>query len=557
MDPGPLPDSGQQANPFGKHELVRSLGCLYLAGAALGLASLLTGASPTANVPALGVVVAVAAGAGALLLLFGARLPHAVLSASVVLATAIVSTAVVLDGHSDSVYGSLYVWVVVEAWCFLTRREALVHFSLAAVAYASALIVLDGAGVPAQRWILTIGVALVAGVLVSLLRDRIVVLLDRLSEAARTDPLTHLPNRRAFNERFEVQLNRARERGTPLTVVIGDLDGFKLVNDRLGHHAGDEALCRLSRELETWKRRGDFAARLGGEEFALLLPSTDEREALPVVERIRSAVRDAFGGFPEPLTISFGIAAFPVHGDDAPAVLRAADQALYGAKELGRDRTVLYSPELAESLAASGARAAEGSEMQLATVIGLAEALDIRDTGTARHSRTVGRYAGLMAAELGLDRDRVQRIRMAGMIHDVGKIGISDRVLTKAAPLDRGVGPDAHASPDRRATARPSRARRPAWVGARAPRAPRRAGLPVRPPCRAHRARVAHPRRGRRLRGDDGWAGLPRGARPSGRPRGAARGVRDAVRRRGRRRAATRAGSGRRRGARGHLGVPP
>jgi diguanylate cyclase (GGDEF)-like protein/putative nucleotidyltransferase with HDIG domain len=272
----------------------------------------------------------------------------------------------------------------------------------------------------------------VAGLIVAYMRDRIERLVHRLTDAARTDPLTGLLNRRAFEELFELELERARRGGRNLSVLVGDLDGFKQVNDRLGHAAGDAALERLAADLEKWKRRIDAAARVGGEEFALLLPETDERGAFLVAERLRRAVLRTFSDDPLPITISFGLASWPEHGDDPELLMRAADQALYAAKDLGRDRSVIYSAEVASMLG----RGSDDGEIQLATVVSLAEALDIRDTGTAQHSQTVGRYARLMAEELGLTPDRVERIRVAGILHDVGKIGIADGVLTKPGPLD-------------------------------------------------------------------------------------------------------------------------
>jgi HD-GYP domain-containing protein (c-di-GMP phosphodiesterase class II) len=104
------------------------------------------------------------------------------------------------------------------------------------------------------------------------------------------------------------------------------------------------------------------------------------------------------------------------------------------AKELGKDRSVVYSEEVARMLASMSGT--EGAELQLATVIGLAEALDIRDAGTVGHSQTVGRYAEKTAIKLGLSDDLVERIRLAGVLHDVGKIGVSDRVIAKPGPLD-------------------------------------------------------------------------------------------------------------------------
>jgi putative nucleotidyltransferase with HDIG domain len=135
-----------------------------------------------------------------------------------------------------------------------------------------------------------------------------------------------------------------------------------------------------------------------------------------------------------PVTISFGVASSPAHGTDAVALLRAADHAVAAAKDLGTDRTVIYSDEVALTLARSGGKA--DGELQLATVIALAEALDVRDTGTGQHSHTVGRYAELMARELRFEEERVERMHLAGVLHDIGKIGISDRVLSKPGPLD-------------------------------------------------------------------------------------------------------------------------
>ena len=420
---------------FGRPAMARTLGWFYLAGATIGALSLLVPRSPTANVLGIVLVITIAYAGAALLLAGAKRLPESAIPVFLAFGSVLISSAVYFDGYTGSVYAFLYVWVGVEAFYFLGRRLALLQVLLAGAAYTVVLTMVVSDGLAEQRWLLTMGTALVAGLLVSYQRNRIDRLVLRLTDAARTDPLTGLLNRRGFEETFDMEVERARRNGRPLSVVAGDLDGFKLVNDRLGHHAGDEALQALAVDILKWKRRIDVAARVGGEEFALLLPDTDERGAFLVAERLRRAVQRTFAERPIPLTISFGIASSPDHGDESELLMRAADQALYAAKDMGKDRTVIYSAEVAGMLAASG-RSAERGEMQLATVVGLAEALDIRDTGTARHSQTVGRYARLMAEELGLGPDHVERIRVAGLLHDVGKIGISDRVLTKPGPLN-------------------------------------------------------------------------------------------------------------------------
>jgi diguanylate cyclase (GGDEF)-like protein/putative nucleotidyltransferase with HDIG domain len=265
-------------------------------------------------------------------------------------------------------------------------------------------------------------------------RGRIRGLRARIADASRTDPLTGLLNRRAFEELLELELERAVRSARPLSVIVGDIDAFRAVNEHHGHEAGDAALQSVAQSALKWKRRIDVAARIGGEEFALLLPETDERGAFIVAERLRRATHRTFADAAMGVKFSFGIATAPGHAADGVGLLRAADRAIAAAKDLGGDRTVIYSDEVARTLAQMGGQAT--GELQLATVLALAEALDIRDTGTGRHSQSVGRYAEMMARELGLEEERVERVRLAGVLHDIGKIGISDSVLSKPGPLD-------------------------------------------------------------------------------------------------------------------------
>ena len=273
--------------------------------------------------------------------------------------------------------------------------------------------------------------ALALAGLAVLQRGRIRALRTRISDAARSDPLTGLLNRRSFDELLDLEVERARRTGRPLSVLFGDLDNFAYVNEEQGHEAADAALELVARDLGKWKRRIDRAARVGGDEFALLLPETDEHGAHILAERLRRATHRSFGDAPVPLTICFGVASHPCHGGDSATLMRSAERAMLAAKQFGRDRSVVYSADVPTMLGVAGAP----GDLQLATVIALAEALDIRDTGTAKHSHMVGRYAELMATELELESAHVERVRLAGVLHDVGKIGVSDAVLSKPGPL--------------------------------------------------------------------------------------------------------------------------
>jgi diguanylate cyclase (GGDEF)-like protein/putative nucleotidyltransferase with HDIG domain len=275
-------------------------------------------------------------------------------------------------------------------------------------------------------------VALLAvGGLVGLQRANTNRMIWRLSDAAVTDALTGLLNRRGFQELFETELERSRRSGQPLSLLVGDLDHFKEVNDRFGHGAGDSVLERVSLILRTAKRRIDSAARIGGEEFAVVLPDSDQHAAFILAERMRREVRETFAYEPYELTISLGVATFPVHGADSATLIRQADEALYGAKALGRDRTVVYSEELDRGVAEASGEEAPRTKRNTATVLALADQIDARDPGTSTHSQSVGRYAAAIARELGLPDGAIERIRFGGIVHDIGKIGVPDSILTK------------------------------------------------------------------------------------------------------------------------------
>ena len=385
------------------------------------------------------VLLATAAAAGALavfLLLAYERVPRWGFHVVALLDTALF-TAAAYGWGSMSSYGPLpYLWVTGFVFYFFSRSAALVHLSVIAAGYALALALESPSENPLDGWIATVFTLLVTGYLLSVVRDRLAHLIAGLSDAAHHDPLTDLLNRRGFQEVFDVELERARRADQPLSLIVGDLDRFKRVNDVHGHAAGDDVLRRVADAIRGAKRGFDRAARIGGEEFAILAPDSDEHGAYMLAERIRAAVHEAFADQGDgQLTISFGISTHPLHGQSADGLLRTADQALYAAKRLGRNRSVISSAEVPGILAHGARRADSETHVELAALVNLAEALDVRDSGSATHCQRVGRFAELTARELGLPPEAVERIRLAGILHDVGLVAMPDAVVAKQGPL--------------------------------------------------------------------------------------------------------------------------
>jgi diguanylate cyclase (GGDEF)-like protein len=257
-----------------------------------------------------------------------------------------------------------------------------------------------------------------------------------LETRASTDPLTGLANHRFFQERLGEEWERARRQDGDLALVLIDLDHFKRVNDTFGHPAGDGVLIELARRLRRATRSHDILARVGGEEFAWVLPGATEAEAIDASERARALIRD--GAFPGvgALTASFGVC----HASAAAGpneLQQMADEALYSAKRTGRDRVTSYSAELPGSQADLDPEAIrEHLRHQTAGgVLGLARAVDARDPATRRHSGRVADLSVQLATALGWELARCVALRDAGLMHDVGKIGVPDGILLKPGRL--------------------------------------------------------------------------------------------------------------------------
>ena len=364
------------------------------------------------------------------------RLPRWLFYIGCLLASAAASTGIYLWG-GESYYGALaYLWPTLYAFFFFSLRAALLQVGAIGGMFAAVLLIRDPESATVAAWLATVGTLLSGGLAVSLVRDRLLSLIATLSDAARRDPLTSMLNRRGFEEVFDVEIERARRTEQSLSVIVVDIDRFKEINDRFGHAAGDAALRRVGASVLDSKRSWDSAARIGGEEFAILAPDTDEHGGYILAERMRTALQASFEmSGPAPLTASFGIVSYPVHGQTPGALLQSADQALYAAKRLGRNRTVISSAEV-PGILARAPRVRDESQVELATLLNLAEALDVRDSGNTTHCQRVARYAELIARELGLPPEAVERVRIAGILHDVGRVGVPDELFVKDGPLN-------------------------------------------------------------------------------------------------------------------------
>jgi len=256
----------------------------------------------------------------------------------------------------------------------------------------------------------------------------------RLSADATTDPLTGLANHRAFQERLHAEVARARRHERPLALALVDVDCFKAINDAGGHALGDEVLRAVAAELGEHLRAEDVLARIGGDEFAILLPEASAADAAFALERARRAIEGApFAGGAH-VTISVGVCD-DEHATGAEQLSRFADGALYWSKEHGRNRVSRYDPLTIHELSAVERIAQLQRSQALTGIRALARAIDARDASTREHSERVATLTARLAEERGWPADRVALLHEAALVHDVGKIGIPDAILLKPSRL--------------------------------------------------------------------------------------------------------------------------
>jgi diguanylate cyclase (GGDEF)-like protein/putative nucleotidyltransferase with HDIG domain len=275
-------------------------------------------------------------------------------------------------------------------------------------------------------------------------------------EQAITDGLTGLKTHRFFMEALDREWRRSTRSGHVFSVIMIDLDGFKQVNDRHGHLEGDKVLTAVAHLLNDRVRQSNIVARYGGDEFAIMLPETRTEQAETLAERLRASIEADRYLAAHRVTASFGIATFPVHSPTQEEILRVADYGMYLAKhEHGNCVRVasltVASAEVALGVTMKRMSFATGPEAfdhylkrfqgdmlnpsLLDAVTALARTVDAKDPWTQGHSDQVSRFAAQIARQIGLSDAEIEEVRLGGILHDIGKIGVPDSVLNKASRL--------------------------------------------------------------------------------------------------------------------------
>jgi diguanylate cyclase (GGDEF)-like protein len=254
-----------------------------------------------------------------------------------------------------------------------------------------------------------------------------------VSEARRLadkDPLTGLLNHRTIHQRLQSEQERQPRDPRPVSLIMIDMDNFKLFNDTYGHPAGDDVLRRVGAVLRRACRTGDAVARYGGDEFLLLLPGTPAPQAVRCAERIHKALareRFRFQNGNIPIRFSCGVATFPSDTDSFQQLVPLADSRLYHSKAAGGDCITAQD----SANATHPLMQIDGFEL----LRGMLHAIDAKDNYTLRHCEAVTKYALEIGRILGLSDAELETLQIAGLLLDIGKIGVPDEILMKTGCL--------------------------------------------------------------------------------------------------------------------------
>ena len=253
-------------------------------------------------------------------------------------------------------------------------------------------------------------------------------------ERASRDPLTQLRNHRYFQEALAAELYRCSRTGEMTTIAIIDLDDFKAVNDTYGHQEGDAVLIRTAQAFAQTLRPYDLPARLGGEEFGVIFPSTSPEEAKVVMDRIMDVLATA-GPESTVQTFSGGIATFPIHAREQSMLYQLADSSAYAAKMNGKKHTVVFDPGKVSNIAEDDRVNTRERDSQLKAAKMLVQTVDTIEGMGSEHSENVGRISARIASELGYDDTYARQMYLCGLLHDVGKLGLEQSLMQKAGRL--------------------------------------------------------------------------------------------------------------------------
>lgn len=266
---------------------------------------------------------------------------------------------------------------------------------------------------------------------------------EELIKLSSTDGLTGLYNHREFQKRLEAEIRRAARYGYKLTLLMIDIDNFKKFNDTYGHQTGDTVLKSISSLILKAIRGSDFAARYGGEEFSIILPDSDAEDAFIFSDRLRNKINhipvNVMGNRTTHVTISIGVASFPEDASDRKGLVDAADQALYFAKDAGRNTSILYRDTLNAVLTNGGHMPSKPKTLHQQAeewiFKGIYTAVEAKIPYHKGHLNSMTEVTVQIAEYMHLGEEEIRDLKIATMLHDMGNLNIPSQIIQKQAPL--------------------------------------------------------------------------------------------------------------------------
>jgi diguanylate cyclase (GGDEF)-like protein len=325
---------------------VRAMGAFGVAGGVLAGATAVLPPAASGSDAAIIAVGAASGLAGAWLLLSRPKVPEPGLGALTLLGTALITISTHEGGPTGGSGDNemLYLWIALYSFYFFGLPHALAQLAVVGGAYAWLIRDAGPTDQAMTQWIVTMSTLLVAGVLIASLRSHLYGLIEGLSERASRDELTGLLNRGSLQDRFTIEHARARREDTSLSLLAMDVDAFKSLNDKLGHPTGDRVLREVGAILRGRVRETDSPARVGGDEFAVLLPGAGGPAAMLVAKDLRAAIARSPTISEVGASVSVGVSTCERGNCDYSELWQAADAAMYEAKRDGGDAVRFLAP---------------------------------------------------------------------------------------------------------------------------------------------------------------------------------------------------------------------